>query len=649
MKTLLLALAALLISTLHATAQTPGGAPAPLLWGKTEAATFRVSTGTGVQVFPLKNGGTSWLNFHPAMRFDGTAPGLRLSLGGGDLSSLSVGTVFQPADTLSEQCAWFLEKNARTRLLLSTDWLADFEGSRYFPLPKTAGSSTTLNTYTQARAKSAEPLASQILVLGERPALPDLPLEALSGVLPEIVVYDRMLSPQQQQCVESYFAIKYGLTLPDSYLSSTETIVWDVRKNAAFHRRIAGIGRDDASALLQLQSTSSHAPSLLTLSAGPLAASNAANSATLPDQTFLLCGDNGALLWPADPQPGSPRLLLRRWKMSASGSGALNASTELRFDPRLAVVPPLPPGHVWWLSVDRSGTGQFHPSQVRHIPAAASESGEVAVFPKLLWDADGSGSDMFALGSGPALLAQFWADVPVCSTGAAGRLHIGAAGGLPPYYFSVSGKGVDFQRQWLSETDAPTVLEGVGPGEYALTLTDATGRIFQEKTYVQPADAPTANLAPRYWLRPGEPLILHTAPQTGIGYAWSGPEGFQSSSSDVSITVPGLYCLSMERDGCVSRHDFEVLAPLGDRFRLLRLLPNPVAAGADFQLFIELDEAAPVEVSVTDAAGRTVWSHTLRGSDRYAHMSRVDAAAGTYQVTLRCADTMRALPLVVGR
>lgn len=652
MKTRLLTFVGLLVCTLHTFAQHPGGVPAPLLWGKTEAAAFRVATTTGTQLFSFKNSNLGWINFNPALCFDGSAPGLHLPLGSSDLSHLTLCTAFRPADTLSERCVWFLEKNARARLLLSTEWLADFEGSRYFRLPRSVGETLVLNTYGQTLERSTEPTSSQTLVLGEQPVLPELPLQSLRGWLPEIVVYDRRLTPEQEQRVETYLALKYGLTLPQTYLNATGTVIWDAQKNAAFHHRIMGIGRDDASSLMQKQSTSSEAPGLLSLSVGPLAASNPVNPIVLPEQTFLICGDNGDLFWPDVPTHGRPTPLLRRWKMAAAGD-APDLATELRFDPRLAVAPPLPQGHIWWLSIDRSGTGTFHPNQTMHIAAAPAKPSEVVVFADVHWDTDGSGADVFSLGIGPALLAQFWADAPVCSTGADGRLHLGAVGGLPPYHFTVQGLGTDFQRQWVSETTEPTVLEGIKPGEYTLTLRDATGRIFEEKAYIQSADAPMAALSTRYWLHPDEPLHLSAAPSVGsaadITYEWTGPQGFLSRSAEVNLAKAGPYQLIMERAGCASRHDFEVLATSDGPFRSLLLLPNPVAADGDFQLFIELDRAASVEVLLTDETGRIQWSTILRGSDRYAHMGRANVAAGTYQITLRCEEMVRSLPLVVTR
>ncbi len=43
--------------------------------------------------------------------------------------------------------------------------------------------------------------------------------------------------------VESYLAIKYGITLPHNYLASNNTVVWNRATNAAYNNNIIGIGQ----------------------------------------------------------------------------------------------------------------------------------------------------------------------------------------------------------------------------------------------------------------------------------------------------------------------------------------------------------------------------------------------------------------------
>jgi len=82
--------------------------------------------------------------------------------------------------------------------------------------------------------------------------------DGFSGFVPELLVFDRVLSPMEQNVYESYMAIKYGVSLKKSYYSSNGGVIWDYDLNATFNNRIFGYGREDAIGLKQLMSTTSY-------------------------------------------------------------------------------------------------------------------------------------------------------------------------------------------------------------------------------------------------------------------------------------------------------------------------------------------------------------------------------------------------------
>lgn len=121
----------------------------------------------------------------------------------------------------------------------------------------------------------------------------------------EVVVYNSELTALEQQRVNSYLAIKYGLTLdqstPYNYIASNgTTVIWDASATT-YKNDIAGIGMDDLSGLAQKQSASINASNIvsskniLAIALGNFAATNAANGNTFAaDKTFLVTGNNGA-------------------------------------------------------------------------------------------------------------------------------------------------------------------------------------------------------------------------------------------------------------------------------------------------------------------------------------------------------------------
>ncbi|WMX12316.1 T9SS type A sorting domain-containing protein [Aureispira sp. CCB-E] len=98
----------------------------------------------------------------------------------------------------------------------------------------------------------------------------------------EFIVYRGAVNPTQRNQINSYLAIKYGITITaHNYLSSTGTVLWDQGTNTGFDNDIVGIARDNGSGLNQTQSKSVNVGSLITIS----------NSAS--NGEALLVGNNG--------------------------------------------------------------------------------------------------------------------------------------------------------------------------------------------------------------------------------------------------------------------------------------------------------------------------------------------------------------------
>ncbi len=76
----------------------------------------------------------------------------------------------------------------------------------------------------------------------------------------EVIIYPSELTVAGRNQVESYLAIKYGITLdqtsPTNYTLSNGSTIWDAATAGSWKYTIAGIARDDTSTLSQLRSQS---------------------------------------------------------------------------------------------------------------------------------------------------------------------------------------------------------------------------------------------------------------------------------------------------------------------------------------------------------------------------------------------------------
>ena len=158
------------------------------------------------------------------------------------------------------------------------------------------------------------------------------------GDVAEVVLYDDNLTDTDIQKIDSYLALKYGITLDQSgattndgtgnYLDSNGSVIWDAHDGTLqeTHRYdIAGIGQDDGGKLNQTQSRSENDDSLLTVS----------SPTDLGDGEFMVWGnDDGEGFSTEIPGSGIPSnadvRLNREWKIQHTGSvGTVTVAYDL--------------------------------------------------------------------------------------------------------------------------------------------------------------------------------------------------------------------------------------------------------------------------------------------------------------------------------
>lgn len=84
-------------------------------------------------------------------------------------------------------------------------------------------------------------------------SIPTSANNAFVGYIPEFIVYSRLLTPLERRKVDTYLAIKYGITIPVSYIGSKDQLLWDYELNPDFNNRITALYRDDASDIYQVE------------------------------------------------------------------------------------------------------------------------------------------------------------------------------------------------------------------------------------------------------------------------------------------------------------------------------------------------------------------------------------------------------------
>lgn len=140
------------------------------------------------------------------------------------------------------------------------------------------------------------------------------PNNYFDGQIAEIVMYSRLLSTTERHSLESYLALKYGITRDQglsAYLASDAvTVMWDSTDNASYANDIAGIGRDDSSGLSQTTSISINSDALISIG----------SPTDLQNLEFLTWGNNNAVSssWTSTGAPTNYQRLAREWRVDES-------------------------------------------------------------------------------------------------------------------------------------------------------------------------------------------------------------------------------------------------------------------------------------------------------------------------------------------
>ncbi|MEM1119051.1 MAG: LamG-like jellyroll fold domain-containing protein, partial [Bacteroidota bacterium] len=142
-----------------------------------------------------------------------------------------------------------------------------------------------------------------------------------TGKLPEVILYNRVLTTTERSKVNSYLAIKYGIALDTAaanYLAANGTVIWT--HGTGYDTDIAGIGYDKRSGLIQKQSKSVSGD-LITIGIGAIDTTNSANTGTFAaNNSFLVWGHNGELLDFANPLANDHNYASRLWKVQETGT-----------------------------------------------------------------------------------------------------------------------------------------------------------------------------------------------------------------------------------------------------------------------------------------------------------------------------------------
>ena len=177
------------------------------------------------------------------------------------------------------------------------------------------------------------------------------------GDIAEIVTYTADHTAAEINRIESYLALKYGRTLDqisaqDYVASDATTEMWDKDTTDAstYDNDIAGIGRDNASGLLQITSKSSNDDGVVAIG----------SASDLEELEFLSWGnDNGTAIWTFTGAPLGYQILDRQWSVQENNGDVGMTKVEIDVTDTDFDIPVLVQGTNYFLVQDIDNDGDL--------------------------------------------------------------------------------------------------------------------------------------------------------------------------------------------------------------------------------------------------------------------------------------------------
>ena len=365
------------------------------------------------------------------------------------------------------------------------------------------------------------------------------------GDIAEIIIHSGALSAPDVNKINSYLAIKYGITLdqttPQNYVNSAGTVLWNGSNNSVYKNNITGIGRDDNSALNQKQSKSVNtATALVTVGNGnTIDVSNAANVNNFStNNSFLIFGDNaGAMAWQITGAPIGRERLTREWRVQETGTvGSLKIQIP---DNSSTLTTKLPAeGTAVYLLMDADGDFSSGATEIAMTLNGTNWEANVDLTDGQYFTI--ATSCTFSLTGTPV-------NVTTCFGASTGSINITASGGIAPYTYD-----------WADIAGISNVEDrsALAAGTYTVSVTDANNcQAVSSFTITQPTalslSTTVTNVVPAGASNGAITLIVSggTSPYT---YDWADVGGPNNTQNRTAI-AGGTYTVTVtDNNGCTA-------------------------------------------------------------------------------------------------
>ena len=526
-----------------------------------------------------------------------------------------------------ERTIWSTGNGKAVNRIQTTSRAANLGSGTFMNYTKQTLPAIRLFTYTSATGDGK----GQTFYVG-RNENKNLPVTDMRNGIREYAVYNRALSSQERSRVESYMALKYGITLRHSYLNSQGAVIWNVQQQKNYNNRIAGIINDPHSGLTKMAGRSSEEDAFITV-----------KTRALKEGSSCIWGDNNKKLAFSDTKTVG-KWLAREWTCVTR---AMNGNTaDVVIDTKdIRQLQPLSDGESYYLAVDGSGTGKYPLNRLKYYKGVKQNgAGDSILFSKVnLGDAV---SSVFTLRAAKDMFLTFEVSQPCCATGAQGSFGLLITGGTAPYRINILDENENKSIYERTTSDSIIALGNIDQGRYRLQVTDRMNNAFTNTFIISNSDIPDAPELSNLVLEEGANRE-YTPEQTNndYAYAWETPDGKYTDGKRITFGKDGTYILHItNKEGCTTTRALNVSTTDMGTLDNYRVSPNPTTDGY-VTVQVELNQPASLTLSLYTTGGALV-SREEHDAATYHTAKYYLPATGVYMLTLQSGSKSKTVKLI---
>ena len=539
----------------------------------------------------INNPSEKYINHHPSFK------PINESIFHIEGNGMTIFTVTDGRSSEGEELIWKITEENKDLILHTNKRIVNLGQGDFMNFSTKSSNNPQLSTFFNNQNVSGH------FHVGSTPNNTDIPVSKLSNGLGEVIIFDKVLSPQSIELIQSTLSLKYSLTLPNNhnYYSLNNELLWD-KSESNHNYNMGGLGRLDQLKFNQNTSSTS-------IDNGRITFSKLNGNTT--NNTYLIWGDDNNPL--KFEEHNGISVLSRTWAFKATRmeDSMYNLSLEH-------------PGIINNIKTDQQ------------LYAVTKEMSETKISPFVTKNTYVETSLNLVKEEGTIKLVQapkFWAwvevDPPNCSDENRGKIEGLVVGGMPPYECQLYKKG-DTKIQILV-SDNKFKIENLKGGEYELFVKDKNGQEWKTNIQLNHEDIipPTLHeVISQADLNKEIVPYLNQTPDYNL--TWITPTGNTIFENIHKPNEIGQYSLIVNYKDCENKYDFEVLHSL-ENIKKSTIFPNPSTTGYQY-LSASFENPLPYQIKINDLEGRMIYENKFPGSQQLFHEFRLNQ--GVYIVTL---------------